>query len=249
MPIIIKNHSWTQSATHVRVSVPLKAANARSQLDLFTQPTFIKVNAQPQFFELFLAHPIDAVASTTKVYENEIKFILVKQLPGVEWTRLDREVDKTDTISSKTTIVEQAHQLAEQAAKERQKQAYDIRQEEIQKEIKRETAIRKSAEAIRSDAFGEEMRAVDGMKENKPLRKKVVPVKRAIKAPERPAPVALPQVRKGGNIGVQFSERAFPTPLRESQEAAEQEWILKQNEARKAIGWFLIYTNIQIINI
>lgn len=238
MPIIIKNFTWTQSDTHVRVSVPLKAANRRSQLDLFTQPTFIKVNAHPDFIELFLCHPIDAQASTTKVYENEIKFVLLKQQPGVEWPSLERAIDKAATVSSKGTIIDEAHQLAEQAAKERQRQAYELRQQEIHKEIERESAIRKSAEAVHSDAFGEEMRAVDGMMKEKP--NPLIPVRRAIKeATPKPVPapaVVVPKVRTVGKIGVQFSERIFPTPLRESQEGAEQEWILKQNEARKAIG-------------
>lgn len=236
MPIIIQNFTWTQTDTHVRVSVPLNGANVRSPLDLFTQPSFIKVNSHPYFFELFLSHPIDATASTTKVYENEIKFVLLKQQPAVEWSRLDRKINKASTVASKEEIVEEAHFLAGQADKERQKQAYDIKQREIQKEIERETEIRKMAEAVHTEAFGEEMQAVDKLKEVK--ASKIIPVKRSIKPalPVRPTQVALPQVRKAGSIGVQFSERVFPTPLRESQEAAEQEWLLKQNEARKAIG-------------
>lgn len=242
MPILIKNFHWTQTDTHIRVSVPLEAANRRSPpLDLFTQPNFIKINAAPHFFELFLWQPIDTAASTTKVLENAIKFVLCKQQPGVAWPQLERDIPKGQTVASKGAIVERAHNRAEEAAKQRQQAAYDLRQMEIRKEIERESAIRHSAEAVHADAFGAEMRAVDGMKDV------VAPANREVtRATTRKpsAAVILPRIRAGGSIGVHFSERAFPTPQRESQEAAEQEWILKQNEARKAIGGFFSGDNL-----
>lgn len=46
----------------------------------------------------------------------------------------------------------------------------------------------------------------------------------------------VPTVRQFGTIEVNFSERRFITPQRESQEIAEREWILKQNEIKKDIG-------------
>lgn len=46
-----------------------------------------------------------------------------------------------------------------------------------------------------------------------------------------------PPVRKSGTIEVKFSKRNFITPKRESQDPAEQEWLRKQAEARKAIGF------------
>lgn len=46
-----------------------------------------------------------------------------------------------------------------------------------------------------------------------------------------------PPVRKSGTIDVKFSKRNFITPKRESQDPAEQEWLQKQAEARKAIGF------------
>lgn len=46
-----------------------------------------------------------------------------------------------------------------------------------------------------------------------------------------------PPVRESGTIEIKFSERNFVTPKRESQDPAEQEWLLKQTEARKAIGF------------
>ncbi|KAL0119593.1 hypothetical protein PUN28_007794 [Cardiocondyla obscurior] len=48
---------------------------------------------------------------------------------------------------------------------------------------------------------------------------------------------AIPLPRKSGSISVTFSERAFPTPARESAFAKEQEWLSKQAEARRKTGF------------
>ncbi|XP_015587582.1 dynein assembly factor 4, axonemal-like [Cephus cinctus] len=48
---------------------------------------------------------------------------------------------------------------------------------------------------------------------------------------------AIPLPRKSGTISVKFSERAFPTPARESHQLEEQEWLEKQAKARKQCGF------------
>ncbi|XP_076282696.1 dynein axonemal assembly factor 4 [Lasioglossum baleicum] len=48
---------------------------------------------------------------------------------------------------------------------------------------------------------------------------------------------SVPFPRKKGTISVTFSDRKFPTPARESSHLEEQEWLEKQAEARRKVGF------------
>lgn len=244
MPVLIKDFSWSQTSEHILITVPLKSARTRPNVDLFVHPTFVKINAPPYLFEAFLADEIDATASkaATRIHENEIRFRLLKASAGSEWPSLQRPVAGAATVDAKQQIVQTAHELAAAEDKRRAKRMHDLRQAEISKEIGREAAVRDAVQTLHKSACTHEMAAVESLRTApKPSRIKPTPaIVRAIKpAPAEPKPTAapIPAVRQAATIGVRFSERRFPTPMRESQAHTEQEWLVKQNEARRATGF------------
>lgn len=266
MPILIKDYTWSQTDEHIRLCVPLKLAN-RKPVDIFVQPNFVKINAPPYLFEVYLAHAVETVAEgttspeTTRIYENEIRLRLRKAEPRLAvWSELERVIGRAETVIAKQEIVSSAHELAIEADKKLAQRKHDIKQAEIQKEIARESAIREEVEQIQRSACGYEMAAVEGFKTEQKTEQTAVVAKMSTRTVQRatteiikpPAPVvitnhisaatipsipAIPAVRCATTIGVQFSERRFPTPMRESQASVEQDWLLKQNEARRAVGF------------
>ncbi|XP_026827277.1 dynein assembly factor 4, axonemal isoform X2 [Ooceraea biroi] len=65
------------------------------------------------------------------------------------------------------------------------------------------------------------------------LKNKYSKINRIFDEPEK----AVPLPRKNGTINITFSERAFPTPARESSHVEEQEWLAKVAEARRKTGF------------
>lgn len=60
----------------------------------------------------------------------------------------------------------------------------------------------------------------------------------SIRKQEKPTEI-MPEIRKSTHIEIEFSKRNFVTPKRESQSSAEQEWIMKQNNARRNVVGFV----------
>lgn len=229
MPILINDYNWSQTDNQIVVKVPLKGIHSHPSVDIFTYETFIKINCSPFYFEVFLLHPIDETNSRCKILENEAKFVLLKKTTQT-WTSLELNCSKESKFNEKKEVVKSAQLAAEKEAKQKWTDKCESKRNEIHKEVDREAKVRDEIERIRKNEVAKKLEDINGKSE-----KEAVP--ELLDNVECESPTRTHSIRTSGNIKVTFSARHFPTPQRESQEAAEQEWLMKQHEARKATGF------------
>lgn len=240
MPILIKDYNWSQTDTQIVVKVPLKGIHSNPSADIFTYETFIKINCLPFYFEAFLLHPIDEKNSRCKILENEARFTLLKKT-AQSWASLELHCAKESKLNEKKEMIQCAQLLAGKEAEQRWKDKCESKRNEVHKEVDREAKVREEIESLRKNEIDKKLEDIN-MKKEKEFVPEVLTV--AVSDPvlskavvQTEPPTNRNSIRASGNIKVTFSARHFPTPQRESQDAAEQEWLKKQHEARKATGF------------
>lgn len=243
MPILIKDYSWSQTDNQIVVKVPLKGVHKHPAVDVFTYETFIKINCSPFYFEVLLLHPIDETNSRCKILENEAKFILSKKT-AVPWDSLEMNCSKESRLNEKMEAIKCAHVTAEEQAKDRWNKKCELKRSEIHKEVDREAKIREEVDSLRKSEIAKKLEDINKNKDAKVTAPGIattynhhLPHQQPLNVVEASPPANTSSIRTAGNIKVKFSARHFPTPQRESQEAAEQEWLMKQHEARQATGF------------
>lgn len=257
MPIVVKDIQWSQSERHIIVRIPLNGVN-HSTVNVFTSKTFIKLNYPPYYYEAFLLHEIDVDQSKCKLYETEARFTLQKHVP-IEWKALQSdEVNRQNVSETKVAILSDVQMEQQRAARLRIEAKASLKRDYVQLEIDRERKIQDAITATRNMDCSQALRKVeesDGRQESvswmknpskmfhlnadecaaqKPVRKLTgTTVSSAVVASAAPTP----DVRPTKTITISMSARKFTTPKRESQQAVEDEWLLKLYEAKKGNGF------------
>lgn len=231
--IIVKDFQWSQTEDEVSIQFLIKGSSSEA-VDILTHEHFIKVNAAPFYFEAFLFHAIIEEESRCQLTGNEVRFYL-KKAEQIEWPQLERSfVDRAEKFKFKNEILEEVQEKTKQKLKERLEEKEKIKRSEVENAMAKDAQIRESIERLEKLAIHQGMAQVEKVKETP---KTVKPVTPKVVAAVKSTPVEVNNVRKSAAIEIQFSKRNFPTPKRESQDPAEQEWLLKQAEARKTIGF------------
>lgn len=234
MPILVKDFEWDQTNDEIIIKIPKQNVNARNA-DILITGTFVKVNFKPYLFETVLEHEICPDASVCKILENCIKFVLRKLVP-MQWTNLSSTSQSTksvDGVKLKTEIVAEQQKALVAEMDERKIAKENEKRANIEREMAREQKIRDQVQHIHQQ-----------VKENEQKRKPIEAAAPEMTAPavhmEKPKKKTLPEpppIRSGGTINISFTARRFVTPQRESQEHAEREWCLKQDQVKKDIGF------------
>ncbi|XP_044736935.1 dynein axonemal assembly factor 4-like [Chrysoperla carnea] len=257
MVISIKDYTWRQTDHNIIIRIPIKKGITNSKIDIFTSEKYIKAFFNPFIFEVFLLHSINESASSCTFTDDEIIFELEK-LEEQTWETLENtNINKEGKMLIKQQVIEETQKLLQSKQETKIKLKSELSRVAVRKQMaldsERIENIKQCKDTIKSavmaelDEWKEEKKQLnydvlneedeEVIPKNLKVSKKEISKKLEIpkKSEALPVPTLLP--RKTSTIDITFSERVFPTPKRESQDAEEQEWLRKQTEARRIAGW------------
>lgn len=243
MPILVKDVKWTQTENEVEIILKFNK-NTTQPVDIFTSKKYLKVHSPPFLWESFLLYEIQNEESRCQVFPSLLKFSL-KKSEKIYWDSLEVKLDQQEKIN----VRKEANKLKQESIEMKQKEMFNYKEQKKRGEImnltSRDAKTREDYQkairgAVQQELFGNRMNANEINNKNPSVLKKMEEkdvVKVQLKENHPVRKVALPDVRKSNSIVVSFSDRKFVTPKRESLEHEEQEWLVKQREARKAVGF------------
>ncbi|KYO21241.1 dyslexia susceptibility 1 candidate 1 protein [Alligator mississippiensis] len=221
MPVWLRDYSWRQTDAAVYVSLSLRGVRV-APANIFCTDQYLKVNVPPFLFEAILYAPIDDTSSTAKIENGSVFFTLYKK-EAATWESLVMENTDKEKMQK---IRENAVLKAQEKAKKEMK-AKAVKKQEHKKYALEATMKLEEAERKRIEELKEEER-----KKDTSLPAKVTGNIFSEKLKEE----SFPAPRTAGGIKINFTPRVFPTALRESRVAEEEEWLYKQAEARRAMN-------------
>ncbi|XP_023811790.1 dynein assembly factor 4, axonemal [Oryzias latipes] len=255
MTLNVKNYTWTQTESTVNIRVPIKGARA-SNVDIVSTDEYLKVHFPPFLFEAFLFEMVDDSRSTAKIGNGVIVFTLQKRACRL-WEHLMVHTNDKETMREIRERAQQQFQQKvcaesrEKAEKQHADKKYAL-QTMIQLEKEEKDRIQKMKDAEREKASAElealqqrqeaqekDQHDIDNQiqeraEDQKSRFKVFTKFREACNNLKKKKAAKLPPERPRGNIRFAFTPRAFPTALRESQMAEEEEWLRAQAEARGA---------------
>ncbi|KAF5288188.1 hypothetical protein FQA39_LY03956 [Lamprigera yunnana] len=261
MPLIVKDYKWRQSNNFVIIQVPLHGVPT-TKVDLLTSPNYIKASFEKYFFEVFLLYSVDVRESKCTTTPDEIIFELSK-CELLRWDQLEINLSKKEKQELKQKYIEEEQLKFQEECKKKSDKKHELKKVAVREQINIDTKQRNKIDSIKNE---EKTKALGDLKEwNSKSTPKIVeihsdeeddeskeeikPIK-SIRIPPPFTPICsvkrqnklklstlIPLPRKCATLHVDFTPRQFPTPSRESQLAEEEEWLRKQAEVRRTVGF------------
>lgn len=227
MPVeIVKSLSWTQDISVVKLRLELHESVKLNTLDIFTHAEYLKLNSPPFYKEFYLQNPIDPQKSNCKISGRVVSFKLHKVKSGL-WSHFEVEdctVDRFARRKRKEQFVADTQQCLQGQLELRAQQKETQKRNDMMLEIDRRN------EQNRRQEFNFKMVVQDVLTEENVTVKSQLP-----SLPRQDSKTTA--IRSNCSIVVSFTNRAFPTPTRESQQPLESEWLAKQEVLNQKMGF------------
>ncbi|CAG9830548.1 unnamed protein product [Diabrotica balteata] len=240
MPIVIKDYIWKQTKSDIIVQVPMKGVH-QSKLDVFISSRFVKATYERNYFELILFSKIIASDSKCILTPTEVIFEL-KKSEDIEWDYLEPNVSKTEKLELKKLFLEESFKEIQKADEKKCEKKHELKRLAVKKQIEIDSENRDTIDNIRRE---EEKRALGDLEEfKKKVSQKLKSCNKQNLKPKAIVPINLnkaneeiPKTRSSQTLTIDFTSREFPTPCRESKLEEEHEYLTKQAEARRSVGF------------
>ncbi|XP_067633971.1 dynein axonemal assembly factor 4 [Eurosta solidaginis] len=231
----------TQTEEDIKIIIELNRLITRKP-DVVLLPQYIKFNNPPIFFERHLYNEIDEVSSFCRIFKNEARLVLIKKQKGI-WPEVFQKLSKDELKQKRLEITD----LLIERNKERDKVAIERfeqkRRSEIDKEVKRETAMRERVKQFQENARREAL-MVGVCKESNNTKSTATPQMPMTTPPAINStnvmvgqrigtPVVRPwaSIRNSGKINVNFTKFTWSTPKRESQLGIQRPFTISDNNS------------------
>ncbi|KAJ3662612.1 hypothetical protein Zmor_006951 [Zophobas morio] len=240
MPIIIKDPDWSETENMVCIKVPLRGIH-HSKTDIFYSELYIKVSFEQYFFEVFLLHPIKIKESKCTLATNHVLFELIKCQTQM-WEKLEPEISKSEKQELKKRYIEEEHQRLQKEREELKNKKAELKRLAVREQMALDAKQRETIENIKQDEKANALKEMDICKDSQKskIKQKAKHIcRKNVEHQTSKIHVAspIPPPRCSKTLNVTFTPREFPTPCRESRLEEENEWLQKQAEARRSVGF------------
>ncbi|KAL3285217.1 hypothetical protein HHI36_019331 [Cryptolaemus montrouzieri] len=251
MPIVIKNYEWKQTDSSITIIVPLRGVHS-SKVDIFYSKRYIKANYEQFFFEVLLLESIDVKQSSCTITSKEMVFELTKT-EKLLWRTLEPDISKKERMDLKLKLIEEEHEKIQSKDKEIETKKSELKRLAVSEQMKIETQMKSTIENVKKK---EQIQALGDLKiwqndlnkkTDKILRRKKKKFEKYLakrtgevevtNAHSEDEDFEVPPPRHTQVVEIDFTPRNFPTPMRESKSEEENEWLKKQAEARRSVGF------------
>ncbi|RZC39033.1 TPR 11 and/or CS domain containing protein [Asbolus verrucosus] len=237
MPIIInKEIEWKQTENTLTIKVPLRGIHS-SKTDIFYSRLYLKASFEQYFFEAFLLYPINPKNSTCTFTDSHIVFELVK-CESQLWEKLELDVGKAEKQQLKKLYIDEEHNRIREESSEKSNKRSELKRLAVSEQMALDAKQRETIDNIKKEEKTNALKKIDIWKETKQKTVNKSKIKNKQKKEEsKLLPPSVPSPRVSRTVTVTFTPREFPTPSRESRLEEETEWLRKQAEARRSVGF------------
>lgn len=236
MPILVNDFKWKQTRTTVIITVPLHHIH-QAKVNLYTSEKYIKASYHQYFFEVFLLHEIVPQNSKSTLTNSDIIFELLK-LESIIWNNLELNLSRKDKNELRKTIFQKEHKRYQDECKEKEERKYELKRLAVKEQIAIDSVHHEKLNEIKKQ---EKLNVLGDLQNSHQQPEQLFVEKtrdlciRSDFYMERK--ITLPLPRKMTTVHINFTERLFPTPSRESQLDEENDWLKKQTIVRQSVGF------------